>query len=104
MFRFGCLLLCLSAGAPALADAPAACEAFAVKFLTEHGAALKSVKIDRDTLIVNRFDDMVGSQRVSTEYIGSALATWADSTTTERFVCLDAGNDKPVYFSFIPLK
>ena len=103
MLRYGCLILCLCT-TPALADGPGACEAFAVKFFEKHGAALKSVKIDRDTLIINRFDDNVGSQRVSTEYIGSAVATWADNTTNERFVCLDAGNAKPVYFSFTPLK
>jgi hypothetical protein len=99
--------LCLAvfcAGRAFAADGPEACEAFAVEFFAEHGAALKAVAIDRTSLIINRFDDKVGSQRVSTEYIGWADATWADGKTRERFVCLDAGNAHPVYFTFVPLK
>jgi len=106
MTRLAAILLGLSllASVPALAaDGPEACEAYAVKFFADHGANLKAVAIDKPSLIINRFDDKVGSQRVSTEYIGWAEATWADSKTRERFVCLDAGNAHPVYFSFIPL-
>ncbi|MEO8668345.1 MAG: hypothetical protein ABI399_07505 [Bauldia sp.] len=103
MQRLALVFLALAFATPALADGREACEAFAVKFLTAHGASLKSVKIDSDSLIINRFDDNVGSQRVSTEYVGWADAGWADSTTRERFVCLDAGDATPVYFSFIPL-
>jgi hypothetical protein len=106
MLRLATVPICLAlAGAtPSLAaDGPAACAAFAVKFFGAHGASLKAVSIDDTSLIINRFDDKVGSQRVSTEYIGWAEASWADGKTRERFVCLDAGDAHPVYFSFIPL-
>jgi hypothetical protein len=97
--------LLLSSASPAFAfDGLADCEKFALTFFKDHGADLRAIKIDRPSIIENVFDDNVGSQRVSTEYIGWAEATWAGKTTRERFVCLHAGDGaKPVYFSFIPL-
>jgi hypothetical protein len=96
-------VLVFALATPALADGPEACEAFAVRFLTAHGSAVASVAIDRDSVIINRFDDNVGSQRVSTEYIGWAEVAGPDGQRRERFVCLDAGDATPVYFSFVPL-
>jgi hypothetical protein len=105
MSRLLLVSFCLVLGAAPVfaADGPEACAAFAVKFFGEQGANLKAVAIDEPSLIINRFDANVGAQRVSTEYIGWAEATWADRKTRERFVCLDAGDAHPVYFSFIPL-
>ena len=69
-------LTVLAAPATAAADGVAECARYAVAFGKRQGSNIKTVEIIQDdTLVVNRFDDMVGSQRVATEYMGYARVT-----------------------------
>ncbi len=104
-------LFCVGALAGALIDPVAAapqdslaeCEQHAMAFYRAHDAKLKSLKIDRSSVIHNRFDDKVGRQCVSSEYIGWAQAVWSDRETRERFVCLHEGEGKKAaYVTIIP--
>lgn len=94
--------LLLPSSQPVLAqqDFLVECERFGVAFLKKHGASTSSIKIERgNALNVNRFDDTVGSQFVSTEFSGSARITDGEGARRQRFVCLHEGaGKKAVYF------
>jgi hypothetical protein len=89
-------------GTPALAqnDQLAACERFAVASAKKQGGTLTRVQIERgDSLAVNRFDDKVGSQAVSVEYVGFARLTDQSGSKRQRFICLHEGErGRAVYF------
>ncbi|MGL4975586.1 MAG: hypothetical protein ACRC56_09840 [Bosea sp. (in: a-proteobacteria)] len=76
------------------------CERFGVAFTKKHGASTSNIKIERgNALNVNRFDDSVGSQFVSTEFSGFAMVTDGEGARRQRFVCLHEGAGKrAVYF------
>jgi hypothetical protein len=92
----------LGLGAPAMAqtDQLAACERFAVAFSKKQGGTLSRVQIERgDSLVTNRFDDKVGSQAVSVEYVGFARMTDPTGSKRQRFICLHEGDrGRAVYF------
>lgn len=98
----GAITFC--AGTAAQADNIADCERYAVAFLKKGGVNVSKVQIDRgESLYDNRYDDKVGSQRVSSEYIGTAAVSYADGVKRQRFVCLHEGDGKrAVYFAVIP--
>lgn len=92
----------LGPASPAMAQADqlAACERLAVAFSKKHGGTLTGVQIERgDSLTTNRFDDKVGSQPVSVEYLGFARMTGQGGTKRQRFICLHEGDrGRAVYF------
>ncbi|MGL4440992.1 MAG: hypothetical protein ACRCUE_17160 [Bosea sp. (in: a-proteobacteria)] len=104
MIRFAAWMAAvfLGFGAPAMAqnDQLAACERFAVAFSKKQGGTLSRVQIERgDTLTTNRFDDKVGSQAVSVEYVGFARVTDQSGSKRQRFICLHEGErGRAVYF------
>ena len=75
------------------------CEKLAVAFSRKHGGMMSAASIERgDSLAINRFDDKVGSQRVSTEYVGFARITEQGKSRRLRFICLhEGGIGKAVY-------
>lgn len=93
-------MIALSAGAAqAQQDFLVECERFGVTFTKKHGASTSSVKIERgNALTVNRFDDTVGSQFVSTEFSGFARVTDGEGARRQRFVCLHEGAGKKVVY------
>lgn len=93
-------LLGLCAPAVAQNDQLAACERFAVAFGKKQGGTLVRVQIERgDSLTTNRFDDKVGSQTVSVEYVGFARMTDPSGSKRQRFICLHEGDrGRAVYF------
>jgi hypothetical protein len=93
------LLLVETAAADGIAD----CERYGVTFFKRHGADVTKIQIEKgDALQINRYDDKVGSQFVSTEYIGFAQVTSPDGAKRQRFVCLHEGDGKrAVYFGLI---
>ncbi len=101
------LLLVLCAGlllpASARADGPADCERQGVAFAKRQGGTISRIQIDKgDRLVVNRFDDKVGSQMVATEYMGFARVTRPEGTKRQRFVCLHEGDGKrALYFGLL---
>ena len=95
-----CLFLVMINPAQAQQDFLAECERFGVAFTKKHGASTSNIKIERgNALSVNRFDDSVGSQFVSSEFSGFAVITDGEGARRQRFVCLHEGAGKrPVYF------
>jgi hypothetical protein len=87
----------------ARADGVADCERHALAFFKRHGSGVSKIQIETGTgLDINRYDDKVGSQFVSTEYVGFARVTAAGGVKRQRFVCLHAGDGKrAVYFTLI---
>lgn len=96
------LILCASLLLPAsaYADGPGDCERYGVAFSKRQGGTISRIQIDKgDSLVVNRFDDKVGSQMVSTEYMGFARVSTPEGTKRQRFVCLHEGDGKrALYF------
>lgn len=96
------ILLLVSTTGPAQAqqDFLVECERFGVAFTKKHGASTSKIQIDRgNALSVNRFDDSVGSQFVSSEFSGFARVTDGEGMRRQRFVCLHEGaGKKAVYF------
>ncbi len=76
------------------------CEKLAVAFSHKHGGTISAARIERGaSLAINRFDDKVGSQRVSTEYVGFARITEQGASRRLRFICLhEGGIGSAVYF------
>jgi hypothetical protein len=76
------------------------CEKLAVAFSRKHGGMISAARIERGaSLAINRFDDKVGSQRVSTEYVGFARITEQSASRRLRFICLhEGGIGSAVYF------
>jgi hypothetical protein len=76
------------------------CEKLAVAFSRKHGGMISAARIERGaSLAINRFDDKVGSQRVSTEYVGFARITEQGASRRLRFICLhEGGIGSAVYF------
>lgn len=76
------------------------CEKLAVAFSRKHGGMISAARIERgDSLAINRFDDKVGSQRVSTEYVGFVRITEQGASRRLRFICLhEGGIGSAVYF------
>lgn len=76
------------------------CEKLAVAFSRKHGGMISAARIERgDSLAINRFDDRVGSQRVSTEYVGFVRITEQGASRRLRFICLHEGSiGSAVYF------
>ena len=89
-----------SLAAVARADGIDDCERYALVFGKKQGWSETKVKIDRsDSLVDNRFDAKVGTQYVSTEYMGFAELTSPSGKRRARFVCLHEGDGKKaVYF------
>ena len=96
-------LAIFAAPVTAAADGLEDCARYALEFNKRQGGNITRIKIERGgSLTENRFDDMVGSQRVSTEYMGFAQITTGTETKRLRFVCLHPGGGKePVYFGLI---
>jgi|GEM_PF-5618085 hypothetical protein len=68
------------------------CEKLAVAFSRKHGGTISAARIKRGTtLAINRFDDKVGSEAVSTEYVGFVRITEQGATRRLRFICLHEG-------------
>ncbi len=103
MIRSFILTAALLTSTIACADGPADCELYGLALHKKQGGMTTRIVIERGaSLVDNRFDDMVGTQRVSTEYMGFARITGPDGTKRQRFVCLHAGNGKkPVYFGLL---
>jgi hypothetical protein len=99
------LLLCagLLLPAGALADGPGDCERYGVAFSKRQGGTISRIQIDKgDSLVVNRFDDKVGSQMVATEYMGFARVTTPEGAKRQRFICLHEGDGKrALYFGLL---
>ena len=76
------------------------CEKLAVAFSRKHSGMISAARIERgDSLAINRFDDKVGSQRVSTEYVGFVRITEQGASRRLRFICLhEGGIGSAVYF------
>jgi hypothetical protein len=76
------------------------CEKLAVAFSRKHGGMISAARIERgDSLAINRFDDKVGSQRVSSEYVGFVRITEQGASRRLRFICLhEGGIGSAVYF------
>jgi len=76
------------------------CEKLAVAFGRKHGGMISAARIERGaSLAINRFDDKVGSQRVSTEYVGFARITEQGASRRLRFICLhEGGIGSALYF------
>jgi hypothetical protein len=76
------------------------CEKLAVAFSRKHGGMISAARVERGTsLAINRFDDKVGSQRVSTEYVGFVRITEQGASRRLRFICLhEGGIGSAVYF------
>jgi hypothetical protein len=76
------------------------CEKLAVAFSRKHGGMISAAWIERgDSLAINRFDDKVGSQRVSSEYVGFVRITEQGASRRLRFICLhEGGIGSAVYF------
>jgi hypothetical protein len=76
------------------------CEKLAVAFSRKHGGMISAARIERGaSLAINRFDDKVGSQRVSTEYVGFARITEQGASRRLRFICLhEGGIGSALYF------
>ena len=79
------------------------CEKLAVAFSRKHGGMISAARIERgDSLAINRFDDKVGSQRVSTEYVGFVRITEQGASRRLRFICLhEGGIGSAVYFGLV---
>lgn len=106
MTRIATALLVLVAGllpASARADGPGDCERYGVAFSKRQGGTISRLQIDKgDSLVINRFDDKVGSQMVATEYMGFARVTTPEGTKRQRFVCLHEGDGKrALYFGLL---
>jgi hypothetical protein len=99
-----CLLLAglLPTGmAMAQADQVADCERQGVSFSKRQGGDITRIQIERTAdAVINRYDDMVGSQRVSTEFIGFARVTSPSGAKRMRYVCLHDGK-RAVYLGLI---
>jgi hypothetical protein len=100
------LVLCAGVLLPACAyaDGPGDCERYGMVFFKRQGGMISRIQIDKgDSLVVNRFDDKVGSQMVATEYMGFARVTTPEGTKRQRFVCLHEGDGKrALYFGLVP--
>jgi hypothetical protein len=94
----------IAATAAASADAIGDCERHLVETARKQGWTIQSFVIERGaSLTVNRFDDQVGSQRVSTEYMGFARLADASGSRRAAFVCLHAGaGRRAVYVGVLP--
>jgi hypothetical protein len=96
------LALCAASALPAAADGIADCERFAQAHFKKHRWEASAARIERgDSLVENRYDDKVGSQAVSTEFMGYAALTEGSATRRARFVCLHGGKGA-VYFGIFP--
>jgi hypothetical protein len=88
----------------ASADGVGDCERHLVQTARKQGWTIRSFVIDRGpSLVVNRYDDQVGSQRVATEYMGFARLAEASGSRRAAFVCLHAGEGRgAVYVGVLP--
>ncbi len=99
----GGLAALLVAPGPAIAqtDQIADCERHGLAFSKRQGGDITRIQIERSAdAIINRYDDMVGSQRVSTEYIGFARVTSPSGSRRMRYVCLHDGR-RAVYLGLL---
>jgi hypothetical protein len=98
------LLLALAGATPAFADDVGDCERHFIQFARKQGWQVSAFVIDRGaSLVVNRFDDQVGSQRVSTEYMGHARLSDSAGARRAGFICLHAGaGRRAVYVGVLP--
>ncbi len=86
---------------PALADSFADCERFATAWFKKQGAAYTRLQIERvEFPEVNRFDDKIGSQFVSSEIFGTVRLTEPGGMKKRRYLCLHDGK-RAVYFTLV---
>lgn len=80
------------------------CENFALAESKKETGTLKSIRIERDdSLTENRFDRKIGSQYVSSEYIGWAEIEDGGGKRRAQVVCLHSGSKgRAVYVLEIP--
>jgi hypothetical protein len=94
------LVLVLSVS-PAAADQFADCEKHALAFGKKQGASYTRLQIQREQFPeVNRYDDKVGSQFVSSEILGKVRVTTPEGTRLRRYLCLHDGK-RAVYFALV---
>ncbi len=98
------LLLAAFGASQARADDIGDCERHFVQAARKQGWQVRAFVIERgDSLTVNRFDGQVGSQRVSTEYMGFARLTEQGGSRRATFVCLHEGaGRRAVYVGVLP--
>ncbi|MGL4728038.1 MAG: hypothetical protein ACRCWO_04715 [Bosea sp. (in: a-proteobacteria)] len=104
-YRLVVMLAALTAVAgmakPALADQSSDCERHGLAFFKKQGAAITRLQIERTQFPeVNRYDDKVGSQFVSSEIFGKVRVTETEGTKTRRYLCLHDGK-RAVYFGLV---
>jgi hypothetical protein len=94
-------LLALAAPLPALADQFTDCERFGTAFFKKQGAQFTKLQIEKTEFPeVNRFDDKIGSQFVSSEIFGLVRVTGAEGVKKRRYLCLHDGK-RALYFTLV---
>jgi hypothetical protein len=93
--------LALAAPMPALADQFTDCERFGMAFFRKQGAQYTKLQIEKvEFPEVNRFDDRIGSQFVSSEIFGIVRLTDAEGMKKRRYLCLHDGK-RALYFTLV---
>jgi hypothetical protein len=94
-------MLALAAPMPALADQFADCERFGTAFFKKQGSSYTRLQIEKAEFPeVNRFDDRIGSQFVSSEIFGIVRLTDAEGMKKRRYLCLHDGK-RALYFTLV---
>ena len=81
-----------------------ACRAYAKKEELRHNAVAREIVFDRDAaLTLGRYARSIGSQPVSSILSGNGAVVLAGAPSAElSFVCLLAGEKRPVFFYWLP--
>ena len=95
----------LCAAAPALAqgsidDGLRDCEKFAAVKFKKDNPAFKRFAIERADVEQDKFTDKVGTQFVSSVYLGNATYQAGGNAERVRFICLHAGFGKGAVFVY----
>jgi len=79
------------------------CARLALVQFKRHNPGFRRFVIDRESVIEDKYADMVGNQFVATVYRGRATYEAASGPTKVRFVCLHGGISKgPVFVYTLP--
>lgn len=104
LFLLGALLAACSAFAQQESPAVGSCRAYALKELKRTGGNAKEVVIESDRhLHTERYARKAGSQLVSSVVSGNGAIVYPQAPSAElSFVCLLAGDNRPIFFSWLP--
>jgi hypothetical protein len=96
-----CALLALAAPLPARADPFTDCERFGSALFRKQGSSYTRLQIEKvEFPEVNRFDDRIGSQFVSSEIFGLVRLTGPEGVKKRRYLCLHDGK-RALYFTLV---